>query len=152
MKTWGLYPWFHESGVDLIHPDDLGIVQAHSPYCTVCEVVGREGNYLVLRYGEHQVRCLPKLFQSVPPPPFRVGQWVKTKAPRTERTGVVRRIGWHFKRNEPSFFLAIDGKLFKTMYWADELKAIPTGTSFAIHSSGTGQIRHKYFAERPESI
>src|SRR4051812_46751337 len=105
MNTWGLYPWFRESGLDLIHPDDLAIVQAHSPYCVVCEVVGEEGPYLVLRYGERQFRGMPQLFRSVPSPTFRIGQWVTTRAPRTERSGVVRGIGWHYERNEASFFL-----------------------------------------------
>ena len=125
MNKWGLYPWFRESGLDLIHPADLAIVQAHSPYGVVCEAVGEEGQYLVVRYGEHQIRCKPQLFQSVPPPVFRVGQWVKTKAPRTGRTGVVYQIGWHFKRNEPSYFLAIENKPLKGRYWADELEAVP---------------------------
>ncbi len=124
MNRWGLYPWFRESGPDLIHPDDLAIVHAHSPYCVVCEVVGEEGQYLILRYYEHQVRCKPQLFQSVPRPAFRVGQLVRTKAPRTERTGVVRGIGWHYKRNEPAFFLAIESKPLKSRYWADELEVV----------------------------
>jgi hypothetical protein len=124
MKTWGLYPWFRESGLDLIHPDDLATVQADPPYCMLCEVVGSEGPYLVLRYGEHQVRCKSQLFRSVPPPLFRVGQQVRTKAPRTEKTGVVRGIGWHYKRNEPSFLLAIEGKPLKSHYWTNELEAV----------------------------
>jgi hypothetical protein len=129
MSTWGLYPWFRESGLDLIHPDDLATVQAHSPYCMLCEVVGNEGEYLVLHYGELQFRGRPQLFRSLPPPAFHVGQWVRTKAPRTRRTGLVRAIGWHYKKNEPSFFLEVDGKPLKSQYWAAELEAVTTEQS-----------------------
>lgn len=122
MNTWGLYPWFRESGVDLIHPDDLATVQANSPYCVVCEVVGEEGEYLVLNYGGRRFRGKPELFRSVPPPAFHVGQLVRTKTPRTRRTGLVRVIRWHYKRNEPSFFLEVDGKPLKSRYWSAELE------------------------------
>lgn len=124
-KGWGLYPWFRESGVDLVHPEDLATVQAHSPYCLVCEVVGQDGEYLVLRYGAHQFRGKPRLFDPVPPPAFRVGQWVRTVAPRTIKVGVVRAIGWHYRRNEPSYFLYVDGVPLKSRYWATELYAVP---------------------------
>jgi len=123
MDTWGLYPWFRESGIDLIHPDDLAIVQAHSPYCMVCEVVGMDGPYLVMRFDAHQFRGKPELFRAVCPPAFRVGQRVKTKAPRTLKRGAIRGIGWHYRRNEPAFFLEVNGKALSGRYWADELEA-----------------------------
>jgi len=137
-NTWGLYPWFPESGLDLIHPEDLATVQTHSPYCVVCEVFGKEGQYLVLRYGQHRFRGKPQLFRSVPPPAFLVGQRVRTRAPRTVRTGVVCGIGWHYKRNEPSFFLDIDGKPLKSRYWAAELEAVPAEQGV---SPGCGGMR-----------
>jgi hypothetical protein len=123
MDTWGLYPWFRESGIDFIHPDDLAVVQAHSPYCMVCEVVGMDGPYLVMRFGPWKFRGKPELFRAIPPPAFRLGQRVKTKVPRTSRIGIIRAIVWHFKRNEPSFFLEVNGKALSGRYWADELEA-----------------------------
>jgi hypothetical protein len=121
MSSWGLYPWFRESGPDLIHPDDLPVVLAHSPYGMVCECVRTEGPYLVLHFGPFEFRAKPDHFDPVPPPPFQVGQEVKTIAPRTPRTGKIRVIRWHFKRSEHLFFIEADGKALSNRYWASQL-------------------------------
>lgn len=129
MDTWGLYPWFRESGLDLIHSDDLAIVQANSPHCMLCEIAGNDGQFLVIRFGPYQFRGKPDLFQAVPPPAFRIGQKVRTKSPRTLRSGIVHRIGWHYKRSEPVFILEVNGRALSRRYWADELEETPTRES-----------------------
>src|SRR5205085_1182469 len=113
--------WTRESGSELIHPDDLAVVLAHYPLGHVCEVVGREGEYLLMRYAEYQFRGKPDLFESLPPPAFRLGEAVATRTPRTRRSGLVRDIGWHFNCQEYIFTLIIDGKRFKSRYRAEEL-------------------------------
>ena len=125
MNTWGLYHWFRERSLDLIHPDDWSLVQAHSPQGVVCEVIGKEGQYLTICLGRHHFRGKPELFQPVSAPLFRVGQPVWTKPPRTSQIGIVRRVIWHFKMNEPLFFLEVNGKGLKSRYRADELEATP---------------------------
>jgi hypothetical protein len=124
MSTWGLYPWSRENGTDLIHPDDLALVLTQCLFGNVCEVLGEEGPYLVLRFSSFQFRGRPVLFRPVPPPVFRPGQEVMTKAPRTLRKGVIRDIVWHFKRNEPVYLLAISGRGLNRRYFAWELEAI----------------------------
>ena len=124
LKGLGLYPWFRERGLDFIHPDDLETIQSHSPYCVVCDVIGKDGPYLVIRFGPHQFRGKPELFQPVSPPAFRIGQCVTTKAPRTARIGVIRGISWHYCTNAPLFTLAVNGKALKSRYWAAELEAV----------------------------
>jgi hypothetical protein len=123
INTWGLYPWFREWGLDLIHPDDLATVEAHSPYGVVCEIIGSDGPFLVIRSSSHQFRGKPVLFQPVPPPAFHVRQRVKTQAPRTPRIGFIRVIGWHYKRNEPYYLLEVNGKASSRRYRAEELEA-----------------------------
>ena len=123
MHAWGLYPWFPELGLELIHPDDLSIVQAFSPHCVVCEVVGEEDFYLVIRYDSHQIRVKPELFEPIPAPVFRFGQRVRTKPPRTLRCGVVCSIGWHYAKHQPYYLLQVHGKVLSGRYWTEELEA-----------------------------
>lgn len=120
-SAWGLYPWFPELGTDLIHPDDLDVVRAYSPYGHVCELIGNDGEYLTLRFMVLQFRCKPDLFRSVPAPAFRVGQLVRTNPPRSPRTGLVVAILWHHKRNEPFFILDSRPRRYGTA----ELSAVP---------------------------
>ena len=107
--------------MELIHADDLAIVETHSPYCVVCEVVGEDGEYLVMQYGPYRFRAKPTLFKPIPPPSFHVGQKIRTKPPRTIRSGTIRIIGWHYKTNQPSYYLAVGGKDLSTRYWEMEL-------------------------------
>jgi hypothetical protein len=128
MCAWGLYPWFRERGLDLIHPDDLPIVLTHTPYCMVCEVAAEEGAYMVLRFASHQFRAKPDLFEPVAAPAFRVGERVNAKSPRTPKTGIVRSIGWHYKRSQAAYYLAVNGKALAARYWADELEPVANAT------------------------
>jgi hypothetical protein len=122
MATWGLYPWFRESGLDLIHPEDLPTVLDHSPYCKLCEVIGADGQYLMIRYGSHQFRGRAEFFTTVTSPAYCIGQSVTTKAPRTLRAGVISDVGWHYQQNAPFYFLDVDGDAISSRYWQDELE------------------------------
>ncbi|MBK8236402.1 MAG: hypothetical protein IPK74_12660 [Deltaproteobacteria bacterium] len=53
---WALYPWVEEHGTDLIHPDDLTTVLDLLPHGKVFRLVGEEGGFLRLRYGDSEFR------------------------------------------------------------------------------------------------
>src|SRR5688500_17355254 len=106
-EKWGIYPWFPEHGIDLIHPDDrdqelLG--------ATVREVINDDADYLFLQAGEKHLRAKPGFFMPVQAPKFVYGEQVRTRPPRTVRDCIVVGIAWHMKRQEPMYFLQHNGK------------------------------------------
>ena len=125
--AWGLYQWFREHGVHLVHPDDLGAFERLMPNSKVFICEGSEGDYLVLRYGQERYRTKPELFKVVPRPPRVFGEtvWVTRDGRATEAT--VSDIIWHFQRREPFFLLEFDGKKGKKRYWSFDFQT-PSGS------------------------
>lgn len=112
--SWGLYPWFEEHGVDLIHPDDLATVRALLPNGKVFRLVGEEQEFLRLRYGDVEFRARPSLFKPVAGHVRGVGE---TIALSDGRMGEVIGVQWHQKRDEPMYQLRLEGKKKSNRYW-----------------------------------
>lgn len=73
---WGIYPWFREHGVDLIHPDDLEAFTQEASNCKVFECVD-DSDYLTLRYNGNYYRVKDRLFKPVPNPEYAFGETVR---------------------------------------------------------------------------
>ena len=56
---------------------------------------------------------------------LRSGQVVQTVSPSSAKAGTVGQIIWHFKDQEPKFFLVIDGRLEHRPYKHSELAPSP---------------------------
>ena len=124
--SWGLYQWFREHGVHLVHPDDLGAFERLMPNSKVFVCEGDEGEYLVLRYGQERYRAKPELFKVVSPPPKAFGEmvWVTKDGQPSEAT--VSDIIWHFQRQEPYFLLEFGGRKGTKQYWPSDFQT-PAG-------------------------
>lgn len=121
-KKWGLYPWFEEHGVELVHPDDLAAFRSLMPNGKVFELE-TEGNFLALRYRDRRYRVKPDLFNPVDPPLYDFGQRVIVTATGDE--AIVDEIHWHFQRREAMFFLVQKGRRLTKRFWAKDL--LPSG-------------------------
>ncbi len=115
---WGLYPWFEEHGTDLIHPDDLDAVRKLMPNGKVFQVVGEEGGFLRLRYGEIEFRCQPTLFKPVAASVRGIGESVTLT---DGRSAEVIDVQWHHQRAEPMYQLRVEGKKKSNRYWGSDL-------------------------------
>jgi hypothetical protein len=102
---WGVYG-FADLGPDLFHPEDQHQKDTMIRHGDVCECIGEEGEYTILRFGDLlRVRVRSRLlgFHPIEPPAFDYGDRLRVKPPRTLRVGQVRRIIWHAKKREPVF-------------------------------------------------
>ncbi|MFN9753482.1 MAG: DUF6960 family protein, partial [Planctomycetota bacterium] len=114
---WGLYPWFPEHGESMIHPDDVAAVKDLTPNGKVFQVIEEDGTYLVLSYGEVRFRAKPDLFRAVDRPDKQIGDAVEVESKGEPKSGTIVGIEWHHQRNEPFYFVAIDGKQSSKRYW-----------------------------------
>src|SRR5215471_20310972 len=95
-NTWGLYSWFPDGDVTLIHPDDIEKAKEFPPLGVVFHCIGYDDGYLMLKFGNHEYRVRPSLYRTVPAPEFNVGDKVKVKSKENE-IGIIFGISWHFK-------------------------------------------------------
>ena len=115
--NWGLYQWFEEHGLELIHPNDLDAIRNLMPNGKLFEVTDNDGEYLTLRYGNHTYRVNPSLFKLVATPPFTFGDVVRIRKGGSVISATICDILWHFQRSEPYYHLAINGKRLTKQYW-----------------------------------
>jgi hypothetical protein len=111
---WGLYPWFEEQGVDLIHPDDLAAVKALMLYGKVFRLLGEHEGFVRLGYGKAEFRVRPSLFKEISAEVHAIGETVVLK---DGRIGEVIGVQWHHQRSEPMYQLRLEGKKRSNRYW-----------------------------------
>lgn len=120
-SRWGFFTWSPEHqeyhGASMIHPDDLDSWNRSHPYGGLFECIKIEGKYLVLRHGEDTFRAKPDLFHSVKRPLKQIGDPVEVESKGEQKTAVVVEIQWHHQKNEPFYFLIMDGKKSSKRYW-----------------------------------
>ena len=120
-SEWFFFPWSPEHqkhhGASMIHPDDLDSWNQSYPYGGLFECVMREGEYLVLRHAKGTFRAKPELFRIVNRPAKRVGDAVEVESKGERKAGTIVEIQWHHQKNEPFYFLMIDGKKSSKRYW-----------------------------------
>jgi hypothetical protein len=56
---WGLYPWFQQSEVHLVHPEDLESFSKSFPHGRVFQCVGKTDDYMILQFANEQYRVKP---------------------------------------------------------------------------------------------
>lgn len=120
---WGRYPWFDEHGVEMIHPDDLA---AFRPLvlsgAKMFQCVAADDQYLTIRYQDHRFRVKPNLFRSLPTPDKTWGAVVHLRKGEAILSGIVCDLMWHGEKQEPFYFVAVEGtRLQKRYFRADFL-------------------------------
>lgn len=114
---WGLYQWFEEHGVELIHPDDLATVRRFPPGNRVFQVIEESGGLLRLRSGDIEFRAYPALFEDLKIHPRPFGSEVLL---RGGRRGKIFEIYWHFQKGLPMYHVLIDGKVDRNRFWESD--------------------------------
>ena len=90
--------------------------------CRCFPVVGQDADAVVVEYKGSPLTIFKDRVKMIDDPVHKVGDRVRTLASRPPRTGVVEQIVWHFKDDEPKFFISTDGRLIdSTAYRQSEL-------------------------------
>jgi hypothetical protein len=118
---WGLYPWFEERGVQLVHGEDLGEFRRLSPYGKIFLCTGEEGAFIWLAYGEQRFRVKSELFQRVSPILFPIGTRVTIRSKGI--VVIVDSIQWHHRDAKPIYHVSREGKRDSRRYSAEDLRA-----------------------------
>lgn len=118
INSWGVYSWFIEHGEDLIEPRDREKFKKLNPYGKLFECIGEEENYILLRYNKEVYRVNPILYKKVNNPKFQIGNKVRL-VNKVDVVGEIVDINWHFKENEPLYFISINSKR-KSKRYMDE--------------------------------
>lgn len=119
---WGLYNWFDEHGLDLVHPDDVDAFRAFTPQGRLFHCVSEDANYLTLQHGESRFRVKPDLFTPVPPPRYHLGQQVPIRRGTNIVTVTICDIVWHFRKERPYYRVIVDGKRSGKQYWDEDFE------------------------------
>ena len=115
---WGVYPWFAEQGIELIHPDDLESFRLEASNAKVFECI-EEGDYITLMYKNNCYRVKDKLFKPVPKPTYIFGDIVKIK--ESGVSAVITDIMWHYDKQEHYYFVSVRNKKKSRRYFEAEL-------------------------------
>ncbi len=115
---WGIYPWFEELGVELIHPDDIEAFRKEVNTCKIFLCI-EEGEYITLKYNNNYYRVKEKLFSPKPTPKFDFGQMVRIKYSNEEVK--ITDIMWHFNKQEHFYHVLAGNKKKTRRYFDSEL-------------------------------
>jgi len=115
-----LYPWFEETGLGLILPDDLAAFRLLFPYGKVFQCVAEDGQYVTVQYAHQSFRVKPRLFKVVPEPSKKIGDDVTIRINDKPDAATICDIIWNFKRCQPFYFVSKGGKKLKKRYWEED--------------------------------
>ena len=118
---WARVTWFPEHGAEKVHADDIELfgdgIQGY-----VVAIISEEEKWVVIELNGERVRVDKSLVIECKEPQFKLGDFVKTKPPRTKKKGVVSNITWHFEKSEPLYFLTVSGQQLKSRYLTKEIE------------------------------
>lgn len=119
-SKWGLFPWFEEHGVEIVHPDDLDRIRLLVPYGKVFQCTESDGQWTTLRYGLDTFRVKSNIITSVPEPAKKIGDEVLIRQAEKVLSGVVCDVLWHFQKSQPYFHVSVAGGKLKKRYWLED--------------------------------
>lgn len=130
MKTdpkYGYYPWWPEDGNDWLHPEDVELARQLIPSPRVFRRDGRSDPYVILHYGELQLRVRRTLWQEVEWEGFNIGDSVEVLSRgmrNTPRVGVVRDIHCHGVSQGLRFLISDSGNPIPTEFTAEDIRLV----------------------------
>lgn len=108
-----------ESG--LAAPGDAQRLTDHNLSQRVCRIVGKDGRFARIKYGDLTFAISPICLSRVDNVDHEVGDRVLFK----HGLARVRDIVWHFKDERPNYYLEKDGKKLSRRYFNEDLSPAP---------------------------
>jgi hypothetical protein len=124
---YGYFPWWPEDGDDWVHPADVAAARAMIPSGRVFRRDGREGEYLLMHYGETMLRVRRTLWQEVETEGFEIGDWVEVLSRgmlNEPRTGVVREMLWDERARALRYQISENGQPIEQLYAREDLQQV----------------------------
>jgi hypothetical protein len=124
---YGYFPWWPEDGDDWVHPDDVAVARDMIPSDRVFRRDGKEGEYVLLHYGEIRLRVHRTLWQEVEPEGLEIGDWVEvlTRGMRNEpHTGTIREMRWDDRQRRIGYLITENSQPIEQLYASDDLRKV----------------------------
>jgi hypothetical protein len=124
---YGFYPWWPEDGDAWLHPEDVELARGMVPSTRVFRRDGMHGPYIVLHYGDMQMRVKRTLWQEVPSEGYEIGDMVEVLSrgmKNTPRTGVIREIFWEPRSRTMRYQIAEGDASVPNLYSAEDLRHV----------------------------
>lgn len=129
---YGYFPWWPEDGDDWVHPDDVALARSMIPSPRVWRrdgtVPASPEDYVVMHYGDVQIRARRTLWRELRPEGFDIGDHVevRTKGMTNEHlVGHVRDVHWDEHAGALCYYLiAADGRPVDRHFTAGDLKHV----------------------------
>jgi hypothetical protein len=129
---YGCFPWWPEDGDEWVHPDDVALARSIIPSGRVFRRDGQQGEYLVMHYGDTQLRVRRTLWLEVSHEGFDIGDWVevRSRGMRNEpRTGVIREMLWDDGAQQVRYQITESGgNLVAELYSQEDLQHVEPTT------------------------
>lgn len=117
---WAIFTWLPEHCAEKIHGDDIDLL-VNGVQGRVVQVFGKNENWVIINFHPDTIRVDESSLTEIPEPEFKLGDFVKTIPPRTERNGVVSLVSWHYTKNKPYYLLTTNGIESHSRYFEHEL-------------------------------
>ena len=117
IDTWGVYQCFEgidEESVDIKNRKDFFYLV---PNGKVFHCVDQKQNHITLKYGNNLYQVNAELYKIVREPRYKIGQIILI----ANQSGKVMDIYWHYKKNEPFYYIKINGNNKTKRYLESEL-------------------------------
>lgn len=122
INKWGIYPWFSETGMDKIHPEDTEKAIDLSPYGKVFKCIDEDVDYITLQYFDIVIRVKAELFQEVNTPKYGFNENVKVRG--KEVSGNIIALNWHHAKGVVFYQLLVNGRKKGTRYYTEDFEVI----------------------------
>ncbi|MGG5872623.1 DUF6960 family protein [Pseudomonas peli] len=117
---WAIFTWFPEHGAEKIHGDDIDLL-ANGVQGRIVKVLGKDENWVIINFHTDAIRVEESSLIETPEPKFKLGDFVKTTPPRTEKNGVVSLVSWHYTKKKPYYLLTTNSIESHSRYLEHEL-------------------------------
>ena len=124
---YGYYPWWPEDGNEWVYPEDVDLARQMIPSPRVFRRDGELGPFVVLHYGDVQLRVMRTLWQEVTPEGYEIGDWVEVLSrgfKNTPRTAIIKEITWDTTARAMRYQVAENDQLIPNQYGADDLRHV----------------------------
>lgn len=125
---YGHYPWWPEDGDSWVHPEDVATARSMIPSPRVWRRDGREGDFVVMRYGATSIRVRRTLWVETPHEGLEIGDLVEVIPEGIHshaETGRVRDVHWDAHAGGLRYLLQhADGAPIDHAFGAQELKHV----------------------------
>jgi len=124
---YGYYPWWPEDGDDWVHPEDVELARQCIPSMRIYRRDGKQGDYVVLHYGDECLRVRHTLWQEIASEGFEIGDWVEVLSRgyrNTPRTGTIREMLWDSTSRGIRYQVLEKDQPIAKLFSADDLRHV----------------------------